>query len=48
VVVGIAVGILFNLLLVGQKNLRGVILAHAVTNLGLGIYVITTGSWMFW
>jgi CAAX prenyl protease-like protein len=48
VVVGIAVGLLYNLLLIHQKNLKGVILAHGVTNLGLGIYVLITGSWMFW
>jgi len=48
VVVGIAVGLLYNLLLIRQKNLKGVILAHAVTNLGLGIYVVATASWMFW
>jgi len=48
VVVGIAVGLLYNLLLIRQKNLKGVILAHAVTNLGLGIYVLITGSWVFW
>ncbi len=48
VVVGIAAGLLYGLLLVRQKNLRGVILAHGVTNLGLGIYVVMTGSWAFW
>lgn len=48
VVVGIAVGLLYNLLLIHQKKLKGVIMAHAVTNLGLGIYVLVTGSWMFW
>ncbi len=48
VVVGIAVGLLYNLLLVRQKKLKGVIAAHVVTNLGLGIYVLATGSWMFW
>ena len=48
VVVGIIVGLLYNLLLIRQKKLRGVILAHGVTNLGLGIYVLITGSWMFW
>ncbi len=47
-VVGIAVGLLYNLLLVRQKKLKGAIAAHAVTNLGLGIYVLATGSWMFW
>ncbi len=48
VIVGIIVGILYNFLLVRQKKLGGVILAHGVTNLGLGIYVLLTGSWMFW
>ena len=48
VVVGIIVGLLYNLLLIRQKKLRGVILAHGVTNLGLGLYVLITGSWMFW
>ena len=48
VVVGIAAGLLYGLLLVRQKNLKGVILAHGVTNLGLGIYVVMTESWAFW
>ena len=48
VVVGIIVGLLYNLLLIRQKKLKGAILAHGVTNLGLGIYVLLTGSWMFW
>ena len=48
VVVGIIVGLLYNLLLIRQKKLKGVILAHGITNLGLGIYVVSTGNWMFW
>ncbi len=48
VVVGIIAGLLYGLLLIRQKKLRGVILAHGVTNLGLGIYVLVTGKWMFW
>lgn len=48
VLVGIIAGLLYGLLLLQQKNLKGVILAHAVTNLGLGIYVVVTGNWMFW
>ena len=48
ILVGIVAGLLYGLLLVCQKNLKGVILAHGVTNLGLGIYVILTGNWMFW
>jgi len=48
VVVGIIAGLLYGFLLIRQKKLNGVILAHCVTNLGLGIYVLLTGSWMFW
>jgi CAAX prenyl protease-like protein len=48
VLVGIVAGVLHGLLLVYQKNLKGVILAHGVTNLGLGLYVVVTGNWMFW
>ncbi len=48
VLVGIIAGLLYGLLLVKQKNLKGVIVAHAVTNLGLGIFVISTGNWAFW
>jgi CAAX prenyl protease-like protein len=47
-VVGVVAGLLYGLLLLWQKNLKGVILAHCVTNLGLGIYVVGTGSWWFW
>jgi CAAX prenyl protease-like protein len=48
IIVGIIAGLLYGLLLIYQKNLKGVILAHAVTNFGLGIYVLVTGKWMFW
>lgn len=48
VAAGIIAGLLYGFLFVRQKNLKGVILAHAVTNLGLGIYVVVTGNWMFW
>ena len=48
IVVGIIAGVIYNLLLIRQKKLSGCILAHGVTNLGLGIYVLITGSWMFW
>ena len=48
VIVGIIAGVIYNLLLIRQKKLKGVILAHGITNLGLGIYVVSTGSWMFW
>lgn len=48
VIVGIIAGLSYNFLLLHQKKLRGTILAHGVTNLGLGIYVLSTGSWLFW
>jgi CAAX prenyl protease-like protein len=48
IVVGALAGLLYGLLLVHQKNLKGVIVAHGVTNLGLGVYVILTGNWIFW
>ena len=48
VIVGIIAGLLYGFLLVFQKNLKGVVIAHGVTNLGLGIYVVVTGNWLFW
>ena len=48
IIVGIIAGVIYNLLLIRQKKLSGCILAHGVTNLGLGIYVLITESWMFW
>ncbi len=48
VIVGIIAGLIYGLLLIRQKNLKGVIIAHGVTNLGLGIYIVVTGNWMFW
>ena len=48
VIVGIIAGVLYGLLLIYQKKLKGVILAHGVTNFGLGIYIIVTGNWAFW
>jgi len=48
IVEGVVAGLLYGLLVVRQKKLVGAILAHGITNLGLGIYVIATGRWMFW
>ncbi|MCP4341670.1 MAG: CAAX prenyl protease-related protein [Desulfobulbaceae bacterium] len=48
VIVGIIAGLLYGFLLLIQKKLKGVIVAHGVTNLGLGVYVVITGNWMFW
>ncbi|GAB4461782.1 MAG: CAAX prenyl protease-related protein [Armatimonadaceae bacterium] len=35
-------------LLFWTRSLFAVILAHAVTNFGLGIYVLLTGEWKYW
>lgn len=45
---GIVAGALYNILLYRTKNLYLCIVAHGITNLMLGIYVIKTGSWEFW
>ena len=45
---GILGGMIYALLLYQKKNLFSPILAHAVTNLLLGIYVIINGEWGFW
>ncbi len=46
--VGIVAGMIYAWTLYRSKNLFEPILAHAVTNFLLGIYVIQTGSWSFW
>ena len=48
IVLGVIAGLIYGLLLLYQKKLRGVVLAHGVTNFGLGVYVIVTGNWAFW
>jgi membrane protease YdiL (CAAX protease family) len=39
---------LLNGLLYWRRNLWDCIVAHAVSNLVLGIYVLATGNWMLW
>ena len=46
--VGIVAGILYNFLMIRQKYLISCIVAHGITNLGLGIYVLFTRGWSFW
>lgn len=48
VVAGILAGIVYNLLLYYTRSLSSCIIAHAITNLALGLYVINTGRWYFW
>ena len=48
VIQGIIAGIIYTLLIIRQKNISGCIVAHSTTNFGLGIYVLSTKSWIFW
>ena len=48
ILAGIMAGVAFNLLLYYTRSLSQCILAHAVANLALGIYVLQTGLWRFW
>jgi len=41
-------GAIYNLLAVKTRSLACCVIAHAVTNLGLGIYIMQTGQWGFW
>jgi CAAX prenyl protease-like protein len=46
--VGLAAGIIYNLWMVRTRSLGDLILAHAVTNFGLSVYVIAFGKWEYW
>ena len=46
--VGLLAGIIYNFWLIRTRNLADCILAHAVTNGILAVYVINTGSWRYW
>ena len=41
-------GLIYNGLLVRTKSLGACVAAHALTNLGLGIYIMATRQWGFW
>lgn len=41
-------GLIFNGVLVRTKSLTACVAAHAITNLGLGIYIMKTQQWGFW
>jgi hypothetical protein len=45
---GMIAGAVYSLLVIQQKSLKGAIIAHAATNLGLGAWVIATRDWTFW
>jgi CAAX protease family protein len=46
--VGLAAGIVFNWWIIRSQNLADCILAHAVTNACLSVYVLYTGLWRYW
>ena len=48
ILAGIMAGVFYNLLLYKTRSLAQCVLAHAVTNLALAIYVVSTGKWQFW
>jgi CAAX prenyl protease-like protein len=41
-------GLLFNLVFIRTRSIWMCVIAHAVTNLLLGIYIMRTGQWGFW
>ncbi|MHB1084284.1 MAG: CAAX prenyl protease-related protein [Thiobacillus sp.] len=45
---GLIAGLAYGWLYIRTRNLWAPIIAHAVTNGGLGVYVVTTGHWSFW
>ena len=46
--VGLLAGVAYNWWLVRTRSLADCVLAHAVTNAALGVYVITAGAWQYW
>lgn len=48
ILAGIMAGMAYSLLLYRTKSIVQCILAHAVTNLALGIYVLQSDQWRFW
>jgi len=45
---GLVAGVVYNLLYMRSGNLWTAVLAHAVTNALLGVWVVATGSWSYW
>jgi CAAX prenyl protease-like protein len=45
---GLIAGLAYGWLYIRTRNLWAPIVAHAVTNGLLGVYVVTTGQWSFW
>jgi CAAX prenyl protease-like protein len=48
ILAGMMAGAVYNLILYKTRSLTQCVLAHAVTNLALAVYVISTGKWYYW
>ncbi|ABL00037.1 CAAX prenyl protease-related protein [Pelobacter propionicus] len=48
ILAGVMAGVFYNLILYRTKSLAQCVLAHAVTNLALALYVLQSGEWRFW
>jgi CAAX prenyl protease-like protein len=46
--VALVTGALYNLVAIRTRSLGACVIAHALTNLLLGIYIFKTGQWGFW
>lgn len=46
--VALVAGVLFALLLRFTRSMFAVVVSHAVANLALGVYIVTTGDWKYW
>lgn len=44
----LATGALYNLVAYRTRSLRSCVLAHALTNLALGLWIVATKQWGFW
>jgi CAAX prenyl protease-like protein len=48
ILAGMMAGIIYNIILYRTRSLAQCVLAHAVTNLAIAVYVLMTGKWYFW
>jgi len=45
---GLIAGVVYNGLYYRTRSLKACIVAHGITNLGLGVYVLVSNQWRFW
>jgi len=46
--VGLLAGLAYNFWIIRTKSLGDCILAHAVTNAALSLFVVASGKWDYW